>query len=224
MSKVIIFGSTGMIGHAVLIECLEDVRISDILLVNRKTCGIQHNKIKEVLHNDFYNFNPIASQFAGYDACLFCLGISSVGLSEGDYHKITYELGIAAADALLRINKSLSICYISGAGTDSTEKGRTMWARVKGKLENKLLAMPFKGAYMFRPGYIQPLKGIKSKTNLYQFFYVIFKPLYFLLKPFKSLVTDSVTLSKAMINAGLMGYSKNILEVRDINELGKDLS
>lgn len=221
MKKVIIFGSTGMIGQAVLLECLEDNRIAEVLLVNRTTCGIKHPKIKEVLHNDFYNFSSIANQFMGYNACLFCLGITSVGLSEQEYHKITYEIGVAAAEAMLSVNSNISVCYISGAGTDSTERGRTMWARVKGKLENKLIAMPFKGAYMFRPGYIQPLKGIKSKTNWYQFFYIILKPLYFLLKPFKSFVTDSVTLSKAMINAGLEGYSKKVLEVKDINAIRK---
>lgn len=216
--RAIIFGSTGMIGQAVLKECLESAVVESVLLINRRSLNIRHPKVKEIIHKDLNNINSLINEFRNYNTCFYSLGVSSVGLSEADYHAITYDLTIKIAEALLQTGQDFIFCYISGAGTDSTEKGRSMWARVKGKLENKLLSMPFKKAYMFRPGYIQPLKGIKSRTKWYNVMYAVFKPLYFLLKHFKGFVTNTTALGKAMINVAANGYEKNILESPDINK------
>jgi hypothetical protein len=210
-----------MIGQGVLKECLEDPNVESVLLVNRTSVNIKHEKIKEIIHKDFFDFTSLVPEFSHYDTCLFCLGITSVGMKEPEYHRITYDITIKAAEAILQTNKLFTFCYISGASTDSTEKGKTMWARVKGKTENKLLSMPFKDAYMFRPGYIQPRKGIRSKTRWYNAIYFIFTPLYFLLKPFKSLVTDTTAMGKAMINVALKGYPEKIIGPKDINLLAK---
>lgn len=217
----IIFGSTGMVGKGVLLECLESPFVGSILVINRQPCGIQHKKLKEIIHKDFFDLSPISNDLAGYNTCFFCLGVSAAGMSENDYRKTTYDITIKTAETLLKINKDITFCYVSGAGTDSAEKSRMMWARVKGRTENSLLKMPFKKAYMFRPGYIQPMKGIRSKTALYNLFYTFFKPLYFVLKPFKSIVTDTSSLGKAMIYAVSKGYDKQILESADINALAK---
>lgn len=157
----------------------------------------------------------------GYDTCLFCLGVSSVGMNEDAYSKITFDLTTYIARELLDLNPKMTFCYISGASTDSTENGKVMWARVKGKTENALLAMPFKKVYMFRPGFIQPMKGIKSKTPLYRILYVIFRPLFFILKHYENIATNTEILGKAMIKAAIEGYEKNILESRDINKIVK---
>jgi hypothetical protein len=218
--KVIILGSSGMVGQGLLLECIENKRITDILLVNRNPGNIKYEKVKEIVHRDFFDFSSIKDQLKGYDACFFCLGISSAGMNEEQYSKITYELTLSFAHTLAEVNPSAVFCYISGAGTDSTGKGSRMWARVKGKTENDLVKL-FPKAYMFRPGYIQPMKGIRSKTPAYNAFYVVFKPLYFLLRTFKGFVTDSVSLGKAMINAAAIGYEKKIIESRDINVLAK---
>lgn len=220
--KPILFGSTGMIGQGVLLECLESPDVESILVVNRRQGGLQHGKLKEVIHADFQDFSALSSMFAGYDTCFFCLGVSAVGLSEEEYHKITYDIVTKAAGTMLKANPGSTFCYISGAGADSSEKGKMMWARVKGKTENALLSMPFRASYMFRPGYIQPMKGIRSRTRLYNMVYFVFKPLYFLLKAFKSLVTNTGTLGRAMIRAGAYGYTRRILESTDINILGKE--
>lgn len=219
--KVILFGSTGMIGKGVLLECIEDSRVESILLINRHPSNFNHKKINEIIHEDFSDFSSLIDVFTDYNTCFFCLGISSVGLSEHDYHRITYELTINVAKTLLKANKDITFFYISGAGTDSSEKGKMMWARVKGKTENALLAMSFKKVYMLRPGYIQPMKGIKSRTSLYNIIYFIFKPLYFILKLFKSIVTDTASLGKAIINVGINGYNKTIIESADINKLAE---
>lgn len=219
--KVIILGSTGMVGKGVLLECLNDPDIEKVLVVNRQSCNITNAKLFEIIHNDFFNLSDIKEQIKGYDACFFCLGISSAGLSEEKYTKITYDLTMVFAQIMVELNPESIFCYVSGVGTDSSEKGRTMWARVKGKTENALLALPFKASYMFRPGYIQPGKGIRSKTALYRIFYIVLTPLYFLLKPFKGLVTNTKSLSKAMINVAKKGSNKNILGVRDINMLAE---
>jgi hypothetical protein len=219
--KVILFGSTGMIGQGVLMECLKNPQVESVLAVNRRGASITHPKLKELVHKDFSDFTSLIPAFASYDACFFCLGISAIGLSENEYSKITFELTARVGETLLKANRNITFCYISGAGTDSSEKGRAMWARVKGKTENTLLAMSFKKAYMFRPGYIQPLKGIKSRTTWYNIIYFIFKPLYFILKPFKGMVTDTESMAKAMIHAALHGYDKKIIESADINILAK---
>ncbi|MDP4240746.1 MAG: epimerase [Bacteroidota bacterium] len=217
--KVILFGSTGMIGQGVLIECLKDPLVESVLVVNRQTCGVIHAKLKEIIHLNFFDLAPISKELAGYNVCFYCLGVSSAGMKEEEYNTMTYELTTHVATVLLNQNKELTFCYISGAGSDSTEKGNIMWARIKGKTENRLLRMPFKDAYMFRPGYIQPMGGIKSKTGLYNAAYTILKPFYFLIKHIESMVTNTETLGKAMIIAASTGVGKKVLESSDINEI-----
>jgi len=167
--KIIITGSTGMVGEGVLLECLDNPEVAAVLIVNRRTAGIVHPKLKEIIHADFYNLNPIADQLTGYDACYFCLGVSSVGMKEPDYFKVTYTLTMHVAEILCPRNPAMVFCYVSGAGTDSTEKGRQMWARVKGKTENDLMKMPFRGVYAFRPGFIKPVTGQKFVNRFYKY-------------------------------------------------------
>ena len=214
--KVIITGTTGMVGKGVLLECLEHPEVSEVLIINRSSIGMQHPKLKELIHKDFYNLQPVQEQLQGYDACFFCLGVSSVGMSEEAYTKPTYDLTLHFAETV--INADMTFIYVSGSGTDSTEKGSIMWARVKGKTENALLEMPFKAAYMFRPGVILPVKGVKSKTPLYNFFYVILRPFFPLMSKMNS-VTDSAKVGQAMINVVLHGSDKVHLENKDINEV-----
>lgn len=216
--KVIITGTTGMVGKGTLLEAIRDPEVESILVINRSSIGLNHPKVKEVLHKDFFDLSPVRSELKGYDACLFCLGISSVGMSEADYRRMTYDLTIGFAKEVLAQNPGMTFCYISGSGTDGSEKGRLMWARVKGKTENDLLTLGFKAAYMFRPGYIHPMRGIKSKTPLYNTFYAILKPLYGLLKRMPKYVTDNITIGRAMIAVGLKGYTKGVLESLDINK------
>jgi len=216
--KVIITGATGMVGEGVLHECLLHENIEEILLVTRKSCGITHPKIKELVHNDFYDLSSIASQLKGYDACFFCLGISSIGMKEPDFYKVTYTLTMHFANTVSIQNNAMTFCYISGASTDSTEKGKVMWARVKGKTENDLMKLPFKAVYNFRPGYMQPTKGLKNTLGFYK--YVSW--MYPLLKRiFPNRVSTLSELGQAMINTALKGYTKNILEVKDIKALAK---
>lgn len=222
--KVVITGSTGMVGKGVLLVCLEDPRITEILAINRSTLAIQNPKLKELLINDFGSVENNRSQLKAYDACFFCLGISSVGMQEKEYSDITYTLTKEFAETFIAESPNSTFIYVSGTGTDTTEKGRSMWARVKGKTENVLLTMPFKAAYMFRPGFIQPMRGIRSKTKLYQTFYNISTPLYPLLKRIfpKSLInTDQIGL--AMINLAEKRSSKKWFENKDINEAAANL-
>ena len=170
---------------------------------------------------NFFDYSEIEGDLTGYDACFFCLGVSAAGLSEEEYHRLTYELTMAAAETLVALNPEMTFCYVSGQGTDSTEEGRFMWARVKGKLENHLLRLPFKASFMFRPGFIQPMKGVRSKTRLYQAMYTMIGPLYPLLKRiFPRLLTTSQVLGRAMIRIAVSGYPKEIIDIPDINELG----
>lgn len=215
----IIFGSTGMLGQAVLTECLSDTEVESVLIVNRRKSNFSHPKLREIVHHDLFNLTPIAGELSGYNTCFFCLGVSSAGMSEKEYHKTTYELTLHVAKTLLQTGEEMTLCYVSGTGTDSTEQGKVMWARVKGKTENALLAMPFKKAFMFRPAYIQPTKGIKSRTPLYNLLYAITSPFYFLLKHSDRFVTNSGTFAKAMLLAARYGYEKNILENTDINRI-----
>jgi uncharacterized protein YbjT (DUF2867 family) len=219
--KVVIFGATGMVGKGVLFECLDDARVERVLLVSRQSVGIVHRKIEEVLQQDFFDFSTLQPRFAGLDACFFCLGVSSVGMKESEYYHLTYDLTLAAANALAAAGAGrLTFCYVSGEGTDSTGRGRTAWARIKGKTENTLLGMPFKGAYMFRPGYIQPLRGIRSKTWWYQAMYDVFGWLYPLLSRLAPrYVTTTVNLGRAMIRVAADGASDQILTSADINRL-----
>jgi uncharacterized protein YbjT (DUF2867 family) len=219
--KVIITGSTGMVGKGVLLVCLDNPAVSNILVINRHSLGMQHPKLKEVITNNFYDLSSLEQNLTGYDACYFCLGVSSFRMKEEDYHHITYDLTISVAKTLLRLNPGLVFCFVSGQGTDSTEKGSTMWARVKGKTENALLAMPFKGAYMFRPGYIHPMPGVKSRTPLYNTLIPIIKPLYPILKRiFPNSTTTNEAIGKAMIAVTLNPNPKHILNSPDINQFG----
>jgi len=217
--NVIVFGATGMVGAGVLIECLADPRVRSVLVVGRKPCGVTDPKIRELIRTDFFDYNDAKADLTGHDACFFCLGVSVAGMTEAAYHRVTYELTLSAAEALGTLNPGLTFCYVSGEGTDSTERGRFMWARVKGKTENHLLRMPFK-AYMFRPGFIQPLKGVRSKTKWYQAVYRVLGPLYPVLKrvlPRHLTTTENV--GRAMIHVAASGYQKHVLENPDINAL-----
>ncbi|HEY3645651.1 MAG TPA: epimerase [Gammaproteobacteria bacterium] len=218
--KVILFGATGMVGQGVLRECLLDPQVTQVLAVGRGSTGKHDRKLKELVLPDLFHYQSVLPQLKGYDACFFCLGISSAGMSEADYKHITYDLTLAAANELVQLNPGMTFVYVSGQGTDSSERGRVMWARVKGATENALLALPFKAAYMFRPGIIRPLHGIRSKTALYQSFYSLFRPLLGLMA---WLSPDSLTsteqMGRAMINAAHGGAPLRHLENRDINRL-----
>lgn len=215
--KVVLFGATGMVGQGVLRECLRDAEVERVLVIGRRSIGNQNEKIREILHRDFLDFSSIADQLSGYDACFFCLGISSVGMNERDYYHMTYEFTMAAAQVLAKQNPGMTFIYVSGAGTDSTEKGRLAWARVKGKTENTLFKLPFK-AYAFRPGYVQPLDGIKAKTKLYSVLYSVVGALYPLLRTvFPKYVTTTEQVGRAMICVAKKGSPKRLLENDDIN-------
>jgi len=211
--KVIITGATGMVGEGVLHECLLHPQIDEVLVINRKPCGMQHPKLKEIIHPDFFNLSPIKNQLAGYDACLFCLGVSSVGMKEPEYFKLTYTLTMHVASILSEVNQHMTFCYISGAATDSTEKGRMMWARVKGKTENDLQKLPFKKVYNFRPSMLEPTKGLKNTLSLYKYFGWI-APIIRYLAP--NQISTLKQLGQAMIKTVLNGYQKNTIEVKDI--------
>jgi len=216
--NAIITGATGMVGEGVLHECLLHPDVESVLVINRKPCGVTHEKLKEIIHEDFFDLSAIEDQLAGYNACFFCAGISSVGKKQDEYRHITYDLTMNFARVVLNKNLDTTFCYVSGSGTDSTEKGRIMWARVKGKTENDLLKLPFKDAYMFRPGYIQPIKGLK---NAYKF-YKLAAPFYPILKIiFPGYVVSLEELGKAMINVALYGSDVKILECRNIVQQSK---
>lgn len=218
MKSVIITGSTGMVGKGVLLECLDHAEIEKVLVINRSTLGMTHEKLEEILLPDFLQIADLKEQLRGYDACFYCMGISAVGLSEEKYRTITYDTTQAFADVLFELNPDLIFNYVSGTGTDSSGQGRLMWARVKGKTENMILNKGFKDAYAFRPGVILPEKGIQSKTGWYNTMYAITKPLFPLLKKWK-LVTTTTRVGYAMINTLFHSIDKKILENTDINEL-----
>ncbi len=217
--NVIITGTTGMVGKGVLLECIDSPDVESILVINRSPVDVIHPKVKEIIHKDFFDLSSVRDQLTGYNACFFCLGVSSVGMKEADYKRFTYDLTLGFAKVVLFLNPDMTFCYVSGAGTDSSEKGKSMWARVKGKTENDLLSLGFKATYMFRPGYIHPMRGIKSKTPLYNAFYVVLKPLYPLLKRMPKYVTDNAAIGRAMIAVARNGYTKRVLESIDINSI-----
>jgi uncharacterized protein YbjT (DUF2867 family) len=218
--RVILFGASGMVGQGVLRECLLDPEIKSVLSVGRSMLGQQHEKLREITLKDPSNLAPVEGQLRGYDACFFCLGISSAGMSEADYQHVTYDLTIAIAQTLVRVNPEMTFIYVSGMGTDGTEEGRSMWARVKGRTENALLRLPFKGAYMFRPGAIQPMHGIKSKTKLYRIPYLLLGPFIpILTKAFPKYVTTTEKIGRAMIEVAKHGAPKRVLESQDINAI-----
>ena len=215
--NVILFGATGMVGQGVLRECLLNPDVHQILSIVRTPSNQPHPKLRELVHTNFFDYSAIEPQLTGYDACFFSLGVSSTGMDEAKYTHLTHDLTLAAAITLARLNPQMTFVYVSGAGTDSTEHGRTMWARVKGKTENDLLKLPFHAAYMFRPGFIQPLHGIRSKTRLYQTFYTALNPILPLLKSaFPKSITTTEELARAMLNVAKHGYPSPILETPDI--------
>ena len=217
--RVILFGATGMVGQGVLRECLLDFKVESVLSVVRRAsmagAAAQNKKVRELVTNYFYDFSGIASEFAGYDACFFCLGVSALGMKEADYRRVTSDITMAAAKALVKANPAMTFIYVSGAGTDAN--GRQMWARVKGETENALLGMGFRAAYMFRPGAIVPLHGITSKTKLYRTVYTVLTPfLPLLLKVFPKYVTTTEQVGRAMLRVLKRGYPKQVLEAVDI--------
>lgn len=216
--KAIITGATGMVGEGVLHECLQHNDVEEVLVAGRRSCGVIHPKLKELILPDFFNLSAIENQLVGYNACFFCLGVSSVGMKEPEYYKFTYELTMKFASTLVNHNPGMVFCYISGAGTDSSEKGRMMWVRVKGKTENGLVKLPFKKVYNFRPGIITPTKGLKNTLGFYKYLGWLI-PVIKLISP--RMVSSLKELGLAMINAASKGYEKQVLEVKDIVDLSK---
>ncbi len=218
--KVILFGATGMVGQGVLRECLLDPAVDSVLAVGRSPTGQRHPKLRELLHDNFFDFSAIESELTGYDACFFCLGVSSVGMDEERYRHLTYDLTLSAAVTLARLNPGMVFVYVSGRGTDASERGSLMWARIKGRTENDLLKLPFRAAYMFRPAGIQPLHGIRSKTGWVQAIYVAAAPLLSLLHRLApAYMTTTEQVGRAMIKVAREGYPKPVLESEDINRL-----
>jgi uncharacterized protein YbjT (DUF2867 family) len=216
--KVVIFGATGMVGQGVLRECLLDPDVESVLAIVRKTSLPQRDKLREIVHQDVSDLSAIEDKLSGYDACFFCLGVSSVGMKEETYRLVTYDLTVSVARTLANLNPTMTFIYVSGAGTDSTERGRLMWARVKGRTENALLQMRFKAVFLFRPGYVQLLHGIRTKTAWYGAFYAVVRPFYPLLKTlFPNYVTTTECVGRAMLNVTKRGFPNPVLENRDIN-------
>lgn len=216
--RAIITGSTGMVGEGVLHVCLNSPEVESVLVINRRSCGVEHQKLKEIIHKDFINLAEIEEQLIDYNACYFCSGVSSLGKKEDEYRRITYDLTLNFANTFVKLNPNSVFTYVSGVGTDSTENGKSMWARVKGKTENDLLILPFKDVYMFRPGYIEPIKGLKNSYKIYKFF----SPIYPLLeKLFPKYVGTLEEIGSSMVYVTLNGYDKKVLECVDIRRTGR---
>ncbi len=220
--KVLIFGATGMVGQGVLRACLLDPDIDGILTVGRSATGVAHAKLRQLVRPDLMHYAEIEADLSGFDACFFCLGVSSAGMSEPEYERLTYGITMAAAETLSRLNAGMTFVYVSGAGTDSSEKGRIMWARIKGRTENALLRLPFKAAYMFRPAGIQPVHGERSKTPAYRVAYSLTKPLLPLLRRlFPRYILTTEEIGHAMIHVAKWGAPKRILESLDIRDCAR---
>ena len=219
--KVIVFGGSGMVGQAALRACLLDPEVSNVLMIGRSPTGTMDQKVRELTLPDVGDLSKVEDQMRGYDACFWCLGVASAGMTEAEYRRVTYDLTLRAAQTLSRLNPEMTFVYVSGAGTDSTEHGRAMWARVKGQTENALLRLPFHAAFMFRPGIIQPMHGIRSKTRSYRVLYALLRPFLFLVRlasPDSMTCTDHV--GRAMIRVAREGAPKPLIGTREINALG----
>jgi uncharacterized protein YbjT (DUF2867 family) len=216
--KAIIFGATGMVGEGVLLESLRHENVESVLVIGRRSCMVTNDKLKELIHHDFFDYSTIEEHLKGYNACFFCLGVSSLGMNERDYTRITYDLTMRAATTLSRLNPEMTFCYVSGTGTDSTEHGKMMWARVKGKTENHLKSLPFKSVYLFRPGLMKPIKGQRNVKAIFKALTLLF-PLWKILSPKNVCTLEDVGI--AMIHAVGVGYQKQILENMDITQLAK---
>jgi uncharacterized protein YbjT (DUF2867 family) len=220
--NVVLFGATGMVGQGVLRECLLDAGVERVLTVGRSATGQTNPKLRELVHRDLADFAPIANELTGYDACFFCLGISSTGMSEADYRRVTVDIAVAAARTLVDRNPGMTFIFVSGAGSDRSGTSRTMWARVKGEAENAILAMPFKGKYVFRPAFIQPKGGITSRTTSYRILYAVLRPLVPIVKAlFPRYVTTTERVGRAMLNVARNGAAKAVLESEDIDRAGR---
>jgi uncharacterized protein YbjT (DUF2867 family) len=218
--KILLFGATGMVGQGVLRECLRAVDVEAVLAAGRTATGVQHPKLREVIVSDLFDVAAYAKDLAGFDACFFCLGVSSAGMSEEAYTRLTYALTMSIAEILPKLNPAMTFIYVSGQGTDSSEQGRVMWARVKGKLENALLRLPFRAAYMFRPGLIVPLEGIQSRTRVYRILYAILKPILPLLhRAFPNQVLTTAEIGLAMLAVARRGAPTQVLRTHDLRTL-----
>jgi uncharacterized protein YbjT (DUF2867 family) len=214
--RAIVTGSTGMVGEGVMHECLQHPDVVAVLVINRKPCGVVHPKLKEIIHSDFFDFSPIEDQLYGYNACYFCLGVTSIGKKEPEYYRLTYTLTLHTAQILVKHNTEMTFCYVSGGGTDSTEKGGSMWARVKGKTENDLMELPFKQVFAFRPGFIRPTEGLKHAQGFYKYIGWLYPFLKVVLPKHVCTLTE---LGLAMINITQYGYEKKIIDSKDIVRL-----
>jgi len=215
--NLILTGATGMVGEGVLQECLDNSTIEKVLVIGRKSCTVAHEKLTEIIHKDFMDISPLAEKLSGYNACFFCLGMTSVGIGKDDYYNLTYHLTLNFAKVVSEKNPELTFCYISGAGTDSSEKSSMHWARVKGKTENDLMKLPFKKVYAFRPGFLKPFKGAKNVLKYYKYLSWLIP----ILKTMKKATTIR-ELALAMINSVIKGYEKQVIEVPDILKLSKN--
>ena len=216
--RVIVTGATGMVGEGVLHECLKSSEVEKVLVVGRRSCEVSHPKLTEIVHRDFFDLAPIENDLKGWNACFFCLGMSSVGISEDEYKRLTYDLTMNFAETLAKENPGMTFCYVSGSGTDSTEKGRLAWARVKGKTENDLMKLPFKRAFAFRIGFLKPEKNFKNTVKIYKYVGWLYPLVRAVSNKYASTLAE---VGQAMINSAAKGYEKQVLEVEDIIELSK---
>lgn len=216
--NVLVFGATGMIGQGVVRECLMDPGVRRVQTIGRTATGVQHPKVRDLVHTDLWHYDSIERDLSGFDACFFCLGVASAGMTETDYERVTYGITVAAAETLSRLNPDMTFVFVSGAGADSSERGRVMWARIKGKTENAVLRLPFKAAFVFRPGVIQPLHGIQSRTTLYRVLYSVTRPLLPLLRrAMLGYILTTEQIGRAMLTVARRGAPKRVLESPDIN-------
>lgn len=221
-ARVVLFGATGMVGAGALRACLEDPRVASVVVLGRRTCGVTHPKVHEIIHDDFFDYAGLEAQLSGLDACLFCLGVSAAGMSEETYTRITHDLTLAAARFLLAHNPAIRFCFVSGAGTDPSGRSRFMWARVKGRTENALLALGFQEAYMFRPGYIQPVDGARSSTPFYRAAYGLTGFLYPALERlFPRSMTTTRAVGRALVEVGVEGHGKPVVGIEEINRIAE---